>query len=240
MPLLQVVDLEVRYGHIYGTSGVSFSVEAGETLALVGSNGAGKSSTLKAILGMVSFPKGDVRWEGASLKGLKPFEAMRRGIAYSPEGRRVFPALSVHENLWVGGYTRTADEFAQRIEQIHAYFPKLKERRKQSAGSLSGGEQQMLAIGRALMSYPKLLLLDEPSLGLAPIIVEHIGEMLLEVQAKEKLAIVLSEQNALWALEIASRAVLLELGKTVAHGSADELRRTPKIRDAYFGAEIAA
>jgi branched-chain amino acid transport system ATP-binding protein len=236
MPLLKVTDLEVRYGQILGTNGLSFHVEAGETVALVGANGAGKSSCLKAILGMVHYPRGDVLWNGKSLKGQKPFEIMRLGIGFSPEGRRVFPALSVHENLRVGAYIRTPGEFEERLEQMYAYFPKLKDRAKQAAGSLSGGEQQMLAIGRALMSYPKLFLLDEPSLGLAPIIVERIGEILLEVQAREKIALILSEQNANWALGIASRAVILELGKDVAHGSAEELRQTPKIRDAYLGA----
>lgn len=236
MPLLKITDLEVRYGQILGTNGLSFEIEAGETVALVGANGAGKSSCLKAILGMVNYPRGEILWRGSSLQGLKPFQVLRLGIGYSPEGRRVFPVLTVHENLRVGAYTRSPAEFAQRIDKIYDYFPELKQRSSQAAGSLSGGEQQMLAIGRALMSFPKLFLLDEPSLGLAPIIVERIGMILLEVQAQENISVILAEQNANWALTIASRAVILELGKDVAHGSADELRKTPKIRDAYLGA----
>jgi len=236
MPLLRITDLEVRYGQILGTNGLSFEVDAGETLALVGANGAGKSSCLKAILGMVNYPRGEILWQGSPLQGLKPFQVMRLGIGYSPEGRRVFPVLSVHENLRVGAYTRSAAEFAQRIEKIYGYFPELKQRSSQAAGSLSGGEQQMLAIGRALMSFPRLFLLDEPSLGLAPIVVERIGMILLEVQAQENISVILAEQNANWALTIASRVVILELGKDVAHGPADEMRKTPKIRDAYLGA----
>jgi branched-chain amino acid transport system ATP-binding protein len=236
MPLLQVTELEVRYGHILGTHGLSLEVSEGETIALVGANGAGKSSTLKAILGMVSYPRGDIRWLGKSLAGQEPYQIMRLGIGFSPEGRRVFAALTVQENLKIGAYTRTADEFGKRIDQIYGYFPRLKDRHSQAAGSLSGGEQQMLAVARALMSYPKLFLLDEPSLGLAPIIVERIGEILREVQAREKLAIILAEQNANWALSIASRAVIIELGKVVAQGPSEELLKSPKIRDAYLGA----
>jgi len=237
MPLLKVTDLEVRYGHIQGTNGISFEVRAGETMALIGSNGSGKSSTLKAILGLVPTVGGEILWEGQKLDRQKPFNMLRLGIGFSPEGRRVFPALNVHENLKIGGYTRRGPEVEERMEQMYNYFPRLRERYKQDAGSLSGGEQQMLAIGRALMSYPKLFLLDEPSLGLAPIIVERIGEILQEIQAVEKLAVVLSEQNATWALSVASRAVILELGKNVAEGTSEELIRSPKIRTAYLGIE---
>jgi branched-chain amino acid transport system ATP-binding protein len=237
MPLLSVRDLQVRYGHIHGTDGLSFDVQAGETMALIGANGAGKSSSLKAILGMVSYVSGEIVWEGVSLKKEKPFNILRRGIGYSPEGRRVFAAMSVRDNLKVGAYTRTTHEREERMAQMFGYFPRLKERYKQDAGSLSGGEQQMLAIGRALMSYPKLFLLDEPSLGLAPIIVERIGEILLEIQEQENIAIVLAEQNATWALGIASRAVILELGRKVAEGSSAELSESPKIRSAYLGVE---
>ena len=236
MPLLQVTDLEVRYGHIRGTNGITFSVEEGETLALVGSNGAGKSSTLKAILGMVSFPRGEVRFQGQPLAGRKPHHINRLGVGFSPEGRRVFPQLTVQENLKLGAYTRSTDEYHKRAEEMFAYFPRLKERHAQQAGSLSGGEQQMLAIGRALMSYPKLFLLDEPSLGLAPIIVERIGDILQEVQSREKLSVILAEQNANWAMALASRAVIIELGKVVAEGDSRELMKSPKVRDAYLGA----
>lgn len=235
MPLLKVEDLNVRYGSIQGTDGLSFEVNAGEIVALIGSNGAGKSSTLKAILGMASYVSGTIVYNGQSLKNMKPHEVVGLGVGYSPEGRRVFPALSVQDNLRVGGYTRSTQEFEQRSEQIYGYFPRLKERYKQDAGSLSGGEQQMLAIGRSLMSFPKLFLLDEPSLGLAPIIVERIGEILREVQATEKISVILSEQNAIWALDLASRAVILELGRVVAEGEAAELRESSKIRNAYLG-----
>lgn len=235
MALLDISELEVRYGRIRGTNGLSFSVEEGEILALVGSNGAGKSSTLKAILGMVDYPRGRISWRGESLKGYKPFEIMRRGIGFSPEGRRVFPNLTVEENLTLGGYTRAAREVSERKQEIFGYFPKLCERAKQRAGSLSGGEQQMLAIGRALMGRPKLFLLDEPSLGLAPIIVEKIGEILTEIQHREGLAVILAEQNALWAMNIAKRAVILELGFTVMEGAAALLMQDPKVQSAYLG-----
>ena len=237
MPLLKVTDLNVRYGQIQGTNGVSFEVEAGETMALIGSNGAGKSSTLKAILGMVPVAGGQIEWEGERINDVKSYNILRLGIGFSPEGRRVFPGLTVGENLKIGGYTRSKPEIEARMEQMFNYFPRLRERHKQDAGSLSGGEQQMLAIGRALMSYPRLFLLDEPSLGLAPIIVERIGEILQEIQATEKIAVILAEQNATWALNIASRAVILELGKNVAEGPSDELIQSPKIRNAYLGIE---
>ena len=235
MPLLNINDLQVRYGHIQGTQSVSMTIEPGETLALIGSNGAGKSSTLKAVLGMVPYARGDILWEGRSLKGRKPHDIVRAGIGFSPEGRRVFGQLTVGENLRVGGYSRSAEEIAARAEQVYQYFPRLKERHRQDAGSLSGGEQQMLAIGRALMSFPKLFLLDEPSLGLAPIIVERIGEILREIQVTEKLAIILAEQNATWALSIAHRGVILEMGRNVDAGDAATLRDSPKIRSAYLG-----
>ncbi len=235
MALLDVAGLEVRYGRIRATSDVSFVVEAGEVVALVGANGAGKSSTLRAILGMAAHPRGRITFQGESLEGVKTSEVVRRGIGYSPEGRRVFPHLSVIENLRVGGYIRSADEVAERMEQVFGYFPPLRERGRQMAGSLSGGEQQILAIGRALMSRPRLFLLDEPSLGLAPIVVERIGDILLEVQKREGLAVVLAEQNARWAMGLAQRAVILELGRTIVTGDAEELMEDPKVRTAYLG-----
>lgn len=235
MPLLQVEHLEVRYGQIRGTEDVSFSLEKGETLALVGSNGAGKSSTLKAILGMAGYARGDIRLDGESLKGRKPSDIVRLGVGYSPEGRRVFPQMSVAENLKVGAFTRTAVETGERMEQIFGYFPRLKERATQRAGSMSGGEQQMLAIGRALMSYPRIFLLDEPSLGLAPVIVGRIGELLREIQLKEGLAVILAEQNANWALRVAQRAAIVELGRVTMTGGARELAANPDIKRAYLG-----
>ena len=235
MPKLIIEDLKVTYGPIVGTDGVTLTLEEGETLALIGANGAGKSSTLKAILGMATYTQGRITLDGADLKGLKPSQVVRRGVGYSPEGRRVFPQLSVLDNLKVGGISRDAGELSDRIARIYAYFPRLKERSSQRAGSLSGGEQQMLAIGRALMSKPTIFLLDEPSLGLAPVIVERIGEILHEIQKSEGLTIVLAEQNAAWAMSIAQTAVILELGSCRMTGVASELMEHPQVRKAYLG-----
>jgi len=235
MPQLTVSDLNVRYGRVIGTHDVSFSVEPGEIFALVGSNGAGKSSAIKAILGMAQYASGLITFEGEDMRGLRTSEIVRRGIAISPEGRRVFGQLSVAENLRMGAFTRARDESDQRIEQIYAYFPRLKERWKQPAASLSGGEQQMLAIGRALMSKPKLFLLDEPSLGLAPIVVERIGDVLDEIRHKEQLTVILAEQNAHWAMHLASRAAIFELGRTVNTGPTEQLMRDPAVQGAYLG-----
>ncbi|MGE0516014.1 MAG: ABC transporter ATP-binding protein [Hyphomicrobiaceae bacterium] len=234
MPKLSVEGLKVTYGPIVGTEAVSFVVEPGETVALIGSNGAGKSSTLKAILGMVTY-EGLITFGDQTLRGLKPSHAMRLGIGFSPEGRRVFPQLTVLDNLRVGGISRPEAELPERIERIYEYFPRLKERRTQAAGSLSGGEQQMLAIGRALMSKPSLIMLDEPSLGLAPVIVERIGEVLSEIQKTEGLSVLLAEQNATWALSHARRAVILDLGRIRMTGSAEKLLDDPEVRRAYLG-----
>src|ERR1700721_3199744 len=196
---LTIEDLTVTYGPIVGTQGVGLTLEAGETVALIGANGAGKSSTLKAVLGMATY-RGRIALDGADLRGLKASEVVRRGGGSSPEGRRVFAQLSVLDNLKVGGICRDKSELPERLERIYGYFPRLRERRSQRAVNLSGGEQQMLAIGRALMSKPSLLILDEPSLGLAPVIVERIGDILREIQASEGLSVLLAEQNAAWAL----------------------------------------
>jgi len=235
MPLLSIRNLGVRYGRIRGTSDVSFDVAEGEIVALIGTNGAGKSSTLKAILGMAQVAEGSITWRGESLQGRRPSEIMRLGIGFSPEGRRVFPSLTVLENLRVGGYAKGRSEVSRRLERVLAYFPRLSERARQQAGNLSGGEQQMLAIGRALMSSPALFLLDEPSLGLAPIVVERIGEILLEIQASEGLAVVVAEQNADWALRLAQRAVVLELGRSSMQGEANALMDDPRVRSAFLG-----
>ena len=235
MPKLAIERLKVTYGPIVGTEGVGFLLEAGETLALVGANGAGKSSTLKAVLGMARYAEGKITLDGADLKGLKPSQVVRLGVGYSPEGRRVFPQLSVLDNLKVGGISRSGAEVPERLARIYDYFPRLKERAGQRAGSLSGGEQQMLAIGRALMSKPSVLMLDEPSLGLAPVIVERIGEILQDIQKTEGLAVLLAEQNASWALSLARRAVILELGKVRQTGDAARLLDDPEVRKAYLG-----
>jgi branched-chain amino acid transport system ATP-binding protein len=235
MPKLIIEDLKVTYGPIVGTDGVTLTLEAGETLALIGSNGAGKSSTLKAILGMATYSQGRIRLDGADIKGLKPSQVVRRGVGYSPEGRRVFPQLSVLDNLKVGGISRAAGELPERIARIYAYFPRLKERSSQRAGSLSGGEQQMLAIGRALMSKPTLLMLDEPSLGLAPVLVERIGDIVREIQSAEGLSVLLAEQNATWALSLAKRGVILDVGRIRMTGDAAQLLDDPDVRKAYLG-----
>jgi branched-chain amino acid transport system ATP-binding protein len=235
MPKLSIEDLKVVYGPIVGTEGLALTLEAGETLALIGANGAGKSSTLKAIMGMATYSRGRITLDGSDIKGLKASQVVRRGVGYSPEGRRVFPQLSVIDNLRVGGITRAAVELPERIARIYGYFPRLKERERQRAGSLSGGEQQMLAIGRALMSKPSLLMLDEPSLGLAPVIVERIGDILQEVQATEGLAVLLAEQNATWALSLAKRAVILDLGRVSMTGDAAQMLDDPNVRKAYLG-----
>jgi branched-chain amino acid transport system ATP-binding protein len=235
MPQLIVSDLNVRYGRVIGTQDVSFSVEEGEIFALVGSNGAGKSSVIKAILGMAQYASGTITFEGQDLRGLRTSDIVRRGIAISPEGRRVFGQLSVAENLSMGAFARSREESHERAGQIYRYFPRLKERSKQRASSLSGGEQQMLAIGRALMSRPRLFLLDEPSLGLAPIVVERIGDVLDEIRREEKLTVILAEQNAHWAMHLASRAVIFELGRSVNTGRTDALLEDPAVRSAYLG-----
>lgn len=235
MTFLSISDLNVRYGKIQGTSGISFHVDKAETLALIGSNGSGKSSTLRAIMGMVSYPQGDICLDGISLRGQKTSQIVRKGIGLSPEGRRVFPDLTVVENLKIGAYTRASGDFDERVTQIFDYFPRLRERSGQRAGLLSGGEQQMLAIGRALMPRPKLFLLDEPSLGLAPIIIESIGEIIADIQQKENLSVILAEQNAVWSMRVASRAVILELGKVIMEGPTDELKEDPRVRTAFLG-----
>jgi branched-chain amino acid transport system ATP-binding protein len=235
MPKLAIEDLRVTYGPIVGTDGVSLVLEPGETVALIGANGAGKSSTLKAVLGMAGYPRGRITLDGADLKGLKASEVVRRGVGYSPEGRRVFAQLSVLDNLKVGAIARAPAELPDRLARIYGYFPLLEERARQRAGNLSGGEQQMLAIGRALMSRPAVLMLDEPSLGLAPVIVERIGDILRDIQAREGLAVLLAEQNATWALSLANHGVILDRGRVKMTGAAHALLDDPEVRRAYLG-----
>jgi branched-chain amino acid transport system ATP-binding protein len=235
MPKLAIEDLRVTYGPIVGTDGVSLALDAGETVALIGANGAGKSSTLKAVLGMASYARGRITLDGADLRGLKASEVVRRGVGYSPEGRRVFAQLSVLDNLKVGAISRAPADLPDRLARVYGYFPLLEERARQRAGNLSGGEQQMLAIGRALMSRPAVLMLDEPSLGLAPVIVERIGDILRDIQTREGLAVLLAEQNATWALSLANRAVILDRGKVKMTGDAAALLDDPEVRRAYLG-----
>ncbi len=235
MPILELRNVGVRYGNIAGTDDISLELEQGRTVALIGSNGAGKSSTLKAIMGLARYPVGDILINGRSVKGVPTCDIARIGIGYSPEGRRVFAAMTVLENLKVGAFSRPGSEFAEDVERVFGYFPRLKERSSQRAGSLSGGEQQMLAIGRALMSRPSIFLLDEPSLGLAPVVVERIGDVLKEIQRTEQLSVILSEQNAAWALSIADTAAIVELGKVTMVGESKEIAQDPRIQKAYLG-----
>jgi branched-chain amino acid transport system ATP-binding protein len=235
MSLLELRDVEVSYGSVRATHGISLSVEEGETLALVGSNGAGKTSTLKAIMGMAPVSRGRIRVNGVEVNGLRPSQVVRHRVAYSPEGRRVFPMLSVLDNLRTGAFTLPRARFAARLKQMYSYFPVLQERPAQLAGSLSGGEQQMLAIARALMSCPRLFLLDEPSLGLAPVIVQRIGGLIAEIQKSEGLAVILAEQNALWAMGLAQRTVVIDVGRIQLEGPSEVLRNNDEVRRTYLG-----
>ncbi len=233
--MLEVRDLVVQYGRSVALAGVSIHVPAQAIFALVGMNGAGKSTLIKAIMGLVPASGGSIAFAGSLLTAQPTAVIVQRGIAYSPEGRRVFAAMTVHENLRLGAYTQPPEAFAARLERIHGYFPRLKERSRQLAGSLSGGEQQMLAIGRALMSNPKVLLLDEPSLGLAPIAVQSIGRLIRQIRDQEDIITVLAEQNARWALSLASHAAVLELGRVTAAGAAAALRDDPDFIRTYMG-----
>jgi branched-chain amino acid transport system ATP-binding protein len=235
MPLLELDDVEVSYGSVRATHGISLTVEEGQSLALVGSNGAGKSSTLKAIMGMAPVSRGRVRMNGADVTGLKASQVVRLGVGYAPEGRRVFPLLSVLDNLRTGAFTLPRARFKSRLEQMYTYFPRLQERAGQLCGSLSGGEQQMLAIARALMSCPRLFLVDEPSLGLAPVIVQRIGQLIIEIQRAEGLAVILAEQNALWAMGLAQRTAVIDLGRIQLEGLSEVVRHNEDVRRAYLG-----
>ena len=233
--LLELRQLKVAYGGIQAVKGIDLGVSRGELVCLIGTNGAGKTTTLKAVAGLLPVVADAILYEGAPIGGLPAFELVRRGLALVPEGRGVFGQLSVQENLAMGAYVRS-DAAAVKLDLARVFdlFPRLAERRGQSAGTLSGGEQQMLAIGRALMSRPKLLLLDEPSMGLAPLLVQKIFETILEV-AKEGVTILLVEQNARLALEVSSRGYVMETGLITLSGPARELLVDPKVRAAYLG-----
>lgn len=235
--MLEIRDLHVTYGGIAALHGISIDVPAGTIVTLIGANGAGKSSTLRAVSGIASVSQGSITFEGRDITGHPPHEIVALGIAQSPEGRMAFSNLTVLENLRMGAYLRRdKHEVARDLDHSFELFPRLKERRKQSAGTLSGGEQQMLAIARALMSRPKCLLLDEPSLGLAPILVETIFSRIVEINRQMGLAILLVEQNANLALQVASRGYVLETGRVVLHDTSENLRANPTVRSAYLGA----
>jgi branched-chain amino acid transport system ATP-binding protein len=233
--MLEVRDLHVRYGTVEAVKGISFQVGDGTIVSLIGANGAGKTTTLRALTGLVKPSGGEARFEKTSLIGLAPHEIVRLGIAHVPEGRRLFPKMTVLENLRMGAYLRTrAREAASTLAMIYEHFPILKQRGRQLAGSLSGGEQQMLAIARALMTRPKLLLLDEPSMGLSPIMTAEIGKIIRQINALN-VSIVLVEQNAMLALTLARYGYVLETGSFVMQGQADELLRDEGVRKAYLG-----
>jgi branched-chain amino acid transport system ATP-binding protein len=235
MPMLEVDGIGVRYGQLQAVHAVSFEVAAGELVALIGSNGAGKSSTLKAISGLVPVSAGHIRINGVAMERLPPEQRVHHGLALSPEGRRLFGRMSVLENLLIGAHTvRSRAEREESLRQIYTLFPRVHERRKQLAGSLSGGEQQMVAIGRALMARPKLLMLDEPSLGIAPKVVAEIAEAIQRLN-RAGMSIVLVEQNARLALKLAHKAYALEHGEVVKSGKGEELLEDPYVRKAYLG-----
>lgn len=232
--MLKVNDINVFYGSIHAIKGISFEVNEGEIVTLIGANGAGKSTTLNTVSGLLKSTSGDVEFLGKSLKGTAPHKIVELGLAQVPEGRRIFQNMTVQENLEMGAYTRKPSEIKDSIEDVFQRFPRLYERRKQIGGTLSGGEQQMLAMGRALMSKPKLLMLDEPSMGLAPILVEQIFDIVKELN-NAGTTILLVEQNAQMALSIADRGYVLETGKIVLSASASDLLENDAVKKAYLG-----
>jgi branched-chain amino acid transport system ATP-binding protein len=233
-PLLEVSDVHTHYGAIEALKGVSLAVEPGEVVTLIGSNGAGKSTTLRSISGLTPSSSGSVLFDGEEIAGVPAHEVVGRGVALAPEGRHCFPRMTVRENLELGAYLRRGGAQAEDYDRVFELFPRLKEREKQKAGTMSGGEQQMLAIGRALMARPKLLMLDEPSMGIAPILVQRIYETIGEIN-RTGVAILLVEQNANYALEAATRGYVLETGRVVLTGDSAKLRDDPEVQRAYLG-----
>ena len=233
--ILKVNNINVYYGAIHAIKGISFNVEEGEIVTLIGANGAGKSTTLNTISGLLRSKTGDISFMGSSIAKMSPNKIVQNGLVMVPEGRRIFLGLTVEENLEMGAYTRPKSEIKDSMEQVYELFPRLKERRSQIGGTLSGGEQQMLAMGRALMAKPKLMMLDEPSMGLAPLLVYLIFEIIADLH-KSVTTILLVEQNAQAALSIADRAYVLETGKIVKTGLGSELISDPDIKKAYLGA----
>ncbi len=235
MSLLELKDVHTYYGAIHALRGISFNVDEGEVVTLIGSNGAGKSTTLRTISGLLRPRSGEIWLDGQRIDGKRPHEIVEMGVCQSPEGRRVFARMSVHENLEMGAFARKdRATLAAEYDRIYELFPRLQERRAQKAGTLSGGEQQMLAIGRALMAKPRVLLLDEPSMGLAPILVEQIFDIVRTIN-QDGTTVLLVEQNALMALGIAKRGYILQTGEVVLADSADKLRDDPAVRKAYLG-----
>jgi branched-chain amino acid transport system ATP-binding protein len=237
-PILKVSNIESYYGPIMAIRGVSLSLQAGKIVTVLGANGAGKTTILKTISGVLDPLKGSVEFEGKSIQRMDPDKIVRLGVSHVPEGREVFPFLTVRENLSMGAYLRTnRDEVAQDLERIYGYFPRLKERLDQPAGQLSGGEQQMLAISRALMNRPKVLLLDEPSLGLSPLLVKEIFGIIRRVNVEQGVSILLVEQNAKKALETADYGYVLEVGRVVMDDTCQRLMQSKDIQEFYLGAK---
>ncbi len=232
--ILKVDNINVYYGAIHAIKGISFEVNEGEIVTLIGANGAGKSTTLQTVSGLLHSKTGSIEFNGESLAKIAPHIIVRKGLAQVPEGRRIFQQMSVEENLEMGAYTRDKSELEGDLENVYKQFPRLLERRRQIAGTLSGGEQQMLAIGRALMSHPKLLMLDEPSMGLAPILVEQIFDIIRQLN-EAGTTILLVEQNAQMALSVAHRAYVMETGKITLSGTGKELAESDQVRKAYLG-----
>jgi branched-chain amino acid transport system ATP-binding protein len=234
--LLEVTNLHVYYGHIHAIKGISLQVDKGEIVTLIGANGAGKSTTLKTISGLLSPREGRVKLEGQPIDHVQPHEIAAMGVAHVPEGRHVFPRLTVDENLTMGAFTVKDPKMIERQQELVFHlFPRLKERRYQKGGTLSGGEQQMLAIGRALMMNPRILLMDEPSMGLAPVLVESIFETIGNINKEQGMTILLVEQNALMALALASRGYVLQTGEIVLQDTSTNLRNNETVRAAYLG-----
>ena len=232
--MLSVQDLHVSYGAIKAVRGISFEINEGEIVTLIGANGAGKSTTLNTVAGLLKPESGTIEFDGASIAGVQAHKVVQRGLALCPEGRRVFTQMSVAENLEMGGYIRSDAENRETLERVYNHFPRLKERRGQVAGTLSGGEQQMLAMGRALMSRPRLLMLDEPSMGLAPILVEEIFSIIKQLN-ESGTTVLLVEQNANMALKIADLAYVLETGTITMSGTGAELLADSRVKEAYLG-----
>ena len=233
-PILKVSDINVYYGAIHAIKGVSFEVNPGEVVTLIGANGAGKSTTLQTVSGLLHSRTGSIEFLGENLMGVPAHKVVAKGLAQVPEGRRVFLQMTVEENLEMGAYTRSGGDIDADLEKVYAYFPRLMERRRQIAGTLSGGEQQMLAVARGLMSRPKIILLDEPSMGLAPIIVNQIYDLIRQIR-DSGITVLLVEQNARKALGICDYAYVLENGKINLSGAGDELLRSDAVRKAYLG-----